>query len=230
MILLPPLALLIGAGAGEAWRRWEARAARRPVWLAIVWGTTLLLGVAYLVSLPRILDLDRRLIAGMPESRPESFDDEIRLLAEVTGPSDFVIVDEPAGGVRQPSPGPAEPGRHVDGPHPLALAGRRCGRRSRRRAYDVRALFLFSDGLRSLQAGSRSGWTSEYVAIKINERPQRQGSRRLPAPATPTSTALACPGALASTSRSDATFGGQLRLLGHAVEPGEAGPAASRST
>ena len=33
---------------------------------------------------------------GMPESRPESFDDEIRLLATITGPSDFVIVDEPS--------------------------------------------------------------------------------------------------------------------------------------
>ena len=111
----------------------------------------------------------------MPESRPESFDDEIRLLAEVTGPSDFVIVDEPAVAFASRRLVPPNAGGHLDGPDPLALAGRRrCDRRGDERTTCARCSCSATGS--AACSRSRSGWTSEYVAIKINER--RNGKDR----------------------------------------------------
>jgi hypothetical protein len=223
VVLIPPMALVIGVGVGEVWQRWEHRG-HRP-WLAWAMLTVVVgLGAWYLVSLPRILDLDRRLVAGLPESRPESFDDEIRLLAAITGPSDFVIVDEPSvafGGRRLVPPNLVDTSmvrirsRSLDADDVIASAEQ----------YDVRALFLFSDGLRTLKPFSE--WVDrEYVAVKINDRPNgkqravylrrdadREGARTL------LERGLVPAGA--------ATFGGQMRLLGHAIEPGEIRPGGS---
>ena len=89
----------------------------------------------------------------------------------------------------------------------------------------MRALFLFSDGLRSLKPFST--WVDdEYVAIKINER--RNGKDR----AVYLRRDSDLDGARAQLEHtldrpSDATFGGQLRLLGYATERGEARPGGS---
>jgi hypothetical protein len=223
VVLLPPLALLIGVGAGEVWQRWEQRdtGARLP-WLLLA--AALALAAWYLVSLPRILEIDRRLVAGMPETRPESFDDEIRLLSAISGPGDFVIVDEPSvafASRRLVPPSLVDTSmvrirsRSLDADDVIAAAER----------YEVRALFLFSDGLRTLKPFSE--WVDrEYVAVKINDRPngkqravylrrdaEREGARAL------------LERGLVRTS--DAKFGGQLRLLGHTVEPGEIRPGGS---
>jgi hypothetical protein len=220
VILLPPCALLIGVAAGEVWRRWETRAptARVPL---IVGGVALLLAVGYVATLPRVLDLDRRLIAGMPETRPESFDDEIRLLGDLTNPSDYVIVDEPA---------VAFASRRLVPPSLVDTSMVRIRSRSldagavidAAQRFDVRALFLFSDGLRSLRPFAN--WVDdEYVAVKINER--RNGKDR--AIYVRQDADLGTAKLLLERSldqRSDATFGGQLRLLGHAVERGEIRP------
>jgi hypothetical protein len=214
VILLPPCALLIGAGAGEAWRRFEARAPGDRL-ATVLWWATLALGVAYVATLPRILDLDRRLLSGTPESRPESFDNEISLLIEVTRPSDFVIVDEPA---------VAFASRRLVPPTLVDTSMVRIRSRSldagavidAATAYDVRTLFLFSDGLRSLRRFA--DWVDErYVAIKINER--RNGKDRavyLRQDADLDAARLSLERSL--DRRSDATFGGQLRFLGYAVE------------
>jgi hypothetical protein len=220
VILLPPCMLLIGVAAGETWRRWQGRApaARTPL---IVTGLAVLLGVGYLATLPRVLDLDRRLIAGMPETRPESFDDEIRLLDDLTSPSDYVIVDEPS---------VAFASRRLVPPNLVDTSMVRIRSRSldagavidAAEQYDVRALFLYSDGLRSLRRFA--DWVDqEYVAIKINER--RNGKDRavyLREDADLDSARMLLERSL--DQRSDATFGGQLRLLGHAVERGEIRP------
>src|SRR5262249_43342264 len=122
----------------------------------------------YLASLPKILDLDRRLVAGLPESRPESFDDEIRLLPALTAPSDFIISDEPSvafGSRRLVPPSLVDTSmvrirsRSLDAPDVIAAPQR----------YDVKAMFLFSDGLRTLKPFST--WVDDnFVAVKINER------------------------------------------------------------
>lgn len=227
VILLPPMALLIGAAVGEGWRRWEQRAAGdRLPWLMA--GLGLVFAAWYLVSLPKILELDRRLVAGMPESRPESFDDEIRLLPALTGPADFVIVDEPAvafGSRRLVPPSLVDTSmvrirsRSLDASDVIAAA----------QQYDVRAMLLFSDGLRTLKPFST--WVDEnYVAVKINERPNGK-DRTLYLRSDVDGEA-----ARALLERSvdrpgdkpgGGTFGGQLRLLGHGVEPGEVRPGGS---
>jgi hypothetical protein len=219
VILPPPMALLIGVAAGEAVQLWEQRrpGARLP-WLAVAGG--LALAGWYLASAPRIVELDRRLVAGLPETRPESFDEEIRLLSTVAGPSDFVIVDEPS---------VAFASRRLVPPSLVDTSMVRIRSRSfeasdviaAARQYDVRALFLFSDGLRDLKPVA--DWVDdEYVAIKINER--RNGKPR----AVYLRRDADVDGARAllerSLDRDGGTFGGQLRLLGHAVERGEARP------
>jgi hypothetical protein len=138
-------------------------------------------------------------------------------LAEVTGPSDFVIVDEPA---------VAFASRRLVPPTLVDTSMVRIRSRSldasavvdAATTYDVRALFLFSDGLRSLRRFA--DWVDErYVAIKINER--RNGKDRavyLRQDADLDGARMALERSL--DHRSDVTFGGQLRLLGHAVEAG----------
>jgi hypothetical protein len=258
VILLPPMALLIGAAAGEGWRRWgegrgsraEGRGSRAEGrgpsgaapdggpgrdWLArrlgaerLAWGVAalgLVLAAWYVVSLPKILDLDRRLVAGLPETRPESFDDEIRLLPALVGPSDFVIVDEPSvafGSRRLVPPTLVDTSmvrirsRSLDASDVIAAA----------QQYDVKALFLFSDGLRALKPFS--DWVDDqFVAIKINER--RNGKDRALYLRRDVADSAAGDAARALLAQSlsqenDGTFGGQLRLLGHGTEPGELRP------
>ena len=223
VVLLPPMALTIGVAAGEVWRRWDGRSAgARPPWLLLAIGVALT--GWYVASLPRILDLDRRLIAGMPESRPESFDGEIRLLAGITGPSDFIIVDEPSvafGSRRLVPPSLVDTSmvrirsRSLDADDVIAAAAQ----------YHVQTLFLFSDGLRSLKPFSE--WVDrEFVAIEISDRPNgKQRAVYLHRDADRDAARSLLERGLDRTG--GATFGGQLRLLGHGLEPGEIRPGGS---
>ena len=223
VVLLPPMALTIGVAAGEVWRRWDGRSAgARPPWLLLAIGVALT--GWYVASLPRILDLDRRLIAGMPESRPESFDGESRLLAGITGPSDFIIVDEPSvafGSRRLVPPSLVDTSmvrirsRSLDADDVIAAAAQ----------YHVQTLFLFSDGLRSLKPFSE--WVDrEFVAIEISDRPNgKQRAVYLHRDADRDAARSLLERGLDRTG--GATFGGQLRLLGHGLEPGEIRPGGS---
>src|SRR5262249_30571952 len=161
---------------------------------------------------------------GMPETRPESFDDEIRLLSAITGPSEFVIVDEPSvafSSRRLVPPSLVDTSmvrirsRSLDADDVIAAAER----------YDVRALFLFSDGLRTLKPFS--DWVDDqYEAVKINER--RNGKDRAVYLRRDADQDTARQLLEHSLDRLDGpAFGGQLRLLGHCVEPGEVRPGGS---
>jgi hypothetical protein len=220
VVLIPPMVLLIGVAAGEGWRRWDGRVAgARLPWLLAAVGVGL--GAWYLVSLPRIIDLDRTLVAGMPETRPESFDDEVGLLMNLTGPDDFVIVDEPSvafSSGRLVPPNLVDTSlvrirsRSLDADDVIAAA----------RQYDVRALFLFSDSLRNLKPFAE--WVDqEYVAVKINER--RNGKDRAVYLRHDADLDAAQSLMLRSMARtSGATFGGQMRLLGYTVNSADARP------
>ena len=224
VIMLPPLALLIGVGAGVGWQRWrdghQADGRARTV-ARVVGGAGLLLGVGYVASLPRILDLDWRLIVGMPETRPETFEDEIALIPRLTGPSDFVLVDEPSvafAARRLVPPSLVDTSmvrirsRSIDAGDAIAATER----------FDVTLLFLYSDGLRSVRGFG--DWIDErYVAIKINER--RNGKDRAVYLRQDADLATARAVLERSLDRpSNATFGSQLRLLGHAVERSDVRP------
>jgi Dolichyl-phosphate-mannose-protein mannosyltransferase len=217
VIMLPPLALLVGAGAGEWWRRWRTVGPARLPAL----GTRLLpLGLAlwYLASLPTIASLDRRVVLALPENRPESYDDEVGLIGELTGPRDFILVDEPAVAFatrRLVPPGLVDTSavrvrsRSLGAGEVIAALER----------YDVKLLFLFSDGLRSIRR--LADWVDDrYVAVKINER--RNGKDRALYVRRDADLSAARAALERSLERpAEATFGGQLRLLGHTLERGE---------
>jgi hypothetical protein len=251
VLMLPPLALLVGAGMGEWWRRWRSgewdspvpgltppahnshnsqnsRAGRRaaPARLPALGSRLLPLGLAlwYAASVPTIVSLDRRVVLAMPENRPESYDDEVGLIRELTGPRDFILVDEP---------GVAFATRRLVPPGLVDTSAVRVRSRSlgageviaALERYDVRVLFLFSDGLRSIRRFA--DWVDDrYVAVKINER--RNGKDR----ALYVRRDADLSAARATLERSlerpaEATFGGQLRLLGHTLERGEIRPGGS---
>ncbi len=212
VILLPPLALLVGVAVGEWWRR-VGTGERRHL---LVPGAVLLLW--YAASLPTIFSLDRRVVLAMPENRAESYDEEIALIGMLTEPADFVLVDEPAvafAARRLVPPSLVDTSmvrirsRSIDAGSAIAAT----------EAVDVKLLFLFSDGLRDLRRFAE--WVDDrYVPVKINER--RNGKDRaiyLRDDADLGAARLVLERAL--ERRHDVTFGGQLRLLGHALERGE---------
>ena len=239
VILLPPLALLVGVAAGDRWQRtigrWSAgdgsdggergfSAAPRP-WAAFS-GHWIGVGLViwYVFSLPSILDLDRRVLLGQAESRPESYDDEIGLIGALTGPRDFILSDEPsvAFATRRLVP----PGL-VD-TSTIRIRSRSLGAGeviAATEAYDVKLLFLFSDGLRSIRRFA--DWVDErYVAVKINER--RNGKDR--ALYLRRDADLDAARALLERGldrSAGGTFGGQLRLLGHGLDRTEVRPGGS---
>jgi hypothetical protein len=224
VIMLPPLALLVGGGVG-LWFQVTgigARVGERSSRLALV---ALVVGGAialwYAASLPAIARLDQRVIQALPENRPDTYDDEIALLTALTGPDEFVLVDEPS---------VAFAARRLVPPRLVDTSMVRIRSRSldageviaSAEGYDVRAMMLFSDGLRSLRRFAE--WVdAEYVAIKINER--RNGKDRalyLSRDADLGPARAALEGAL--QRRAAASFAGEMRLLGHSLERSEVRP------
>ncbi|MCC6174843.1 MAG: glycosyltransferase family 39 protein [Chloroflexi bacterium] len=222
VIMLPPLGLLVGVGAGEVWRRWRASTAR-PVAVSLI-GAATLLAIWYVASLPAIWQLDARLLSGTPESRPENYDDEVALIGRLTQPSDFIVVDEPSvafASRRLVPPSLVDTSmvrirsRSLDATTAIAAA----------EASDARLLFLFSDGLRSLKRFGQ--WVDErFVAVKINER--RNGKDRtlyLRQDADLEAARATLEQSL--DVRTDATFGGRMRLLGYGVQRADVAPGES---
>jgi hypothetical protein len=182
------------------------------------------LAIWYVASVPAILQLDGRLLSGTPESRPESYDDEIALIEGLTEPGDFIVVDEPSvafASRRLVPPSLVDTSmvrirsRSLDASSAIAAV----------EASDARLLFLFSDGLRSLKRFGE--WVDErFVAVKINERRNgkdrtlylRQDADLEGARATLEKTLDA---------RIDATFGGRMRLLGYGLDRDEVAPGES---
>jgi hypothetical protein len=224
VILLPPLALLVGVGVAFWFRvtglgaRVEQRTSRLGLVALIVGGA---IALSYAASLPTIARLDQRVIQALPENRPDDYDDEIALLTAFTGPGDFILVDEPSvafAARRLVPPRLVDTSmvrmrsRSLDAGEVIASAQR----------YDVRAMMLFSDGLRSLRRFAE--WVDEeYVAVKINER--RNGKDRAlylrrDADLAPARAALE--GVL--QRRAAATFAGEMRLLGHSLDRAEVRP------
>ncbi len=221
VIMLPPLALLVGVGAG-AW--WSSAAGPRSTGtltsrLSRVSLVVFSLALWYVLTLPSVLDLDRRLLLGQGETRPESYDDEVAAIGALTGPREFIVSDEPAVAFATRR---LVPPRLVD-TSAVRIRSRSLGATdviAATEAHDVKLLFLFSDGLRSLRRFAE--WVDErYVTVKINER--RNGKDR----ALYLRRDADLDGARALFERSLdrstlGTFGGQLRLLGHSLERGEA--------
>ncbi|MCC7105971.1 MAG: glycosyltransferase family 39 protein [Chloroflexi bacterium] len=244
VILLPPLALLAGLGLAEAVRgleRWRAcrhgPAAGRAdpdrgsspgplrASLLLVWPLTALLLVGwYAATFPRVAGAHRLILAATPETPPETYDDEAALIARLTTPDDFIVVDDPyiAYRVRRMVP-PALVDTSSYRIRSGALSARATIAELER--FDVRLLFLFSDGLRDLQP------FSDYVderfrAVKIYERPNGKDRALYLREDADFHRARA---ALFDSRRKplNAEIAGQMRLLGYSLDRDELRPGGS---
>jgi hypothetical protein len=180
-ILLPPVAIVVGAGlalalpaALEAFRTIRQRSAGpaggarfgRPglglalvVCLALIW---------YLSGLPQVLRRDWLIASAATESPVESYAEETRLLAALSSPWQFVVVDEPIAAFdarRMIAPSLVDPSSYrirsgsLSGPRAVAAV----------EEFDVSVLLLFSDGLRELQRFDQHV-DQRYRAVRIYER------------------------------------------------------------
>ena len=100
--LIPPAAILAGAGLGLAWRAHRQRVAgdlgrAMPTWLPLA--AMAIVGLAYVVTLPAILARDHSLMFSPEplESDPAGYwyPEVIATLGAVTGPDDVIVTDHP---------------------------------------------------------------------------------------------------------------------------------------
>ena len=172
VVLVPPVAVLVGCAFGRrlpalaGWRRSGVRPGRSALTLALLaW---------YLVSVPGVLARDWQVAnAGLGnDARDDAQADDVRLIGALTRPEDFILVDEPYLAYlsrRRVPPSLADPTEFrvrsgtLTGADVIAAAER----------HDVRALVLWSDGLRDIK---RFGdWVdANFRPVKIYERANRK--------------------------------------------------------
>ncbi len=222
-VLLPPVAILAGAGIGRVWQ--AVRAAR---WQGMV-GVLALAGPAllYLWSAPAVLSWDARFMNLGPSTEGERFPesaDAAAAIAGLTQPADFVVTDNPELPFlarRLVPPELADPSRtrvrarELTGEE-IAQAGD---------AYDAKLVVLWGDRLRGLRAFTT--WLDErFQPAKVYSRggnaPRVVYLRRDHADSSQARAALATTtreGAIRTTASAD--FGGILRLHGWGLDRAE---------
>jgi hypothetical protein len=151
-------------------------------------------------------------MSGTAETRVETYADESRFINQLTGPSDFVLVDDPivAYNARRLVP-PAL----VDSSSYRVRSGALRGRDvvGAVEQFDVRLLFLFSDGLRELDSVDVFV-DDRYRAIWIAERQNGKDRALYLRDDADLTTARALLGAGLQVPPA-AEFGGDLRLVGY---------------
>jgi hypothetical protein len=226
-ILLPSLALVTAVALSKlgqaAWAAWASRdygtirlkmssRARPATCLALLVAAALTLLVWYLVALPATLRQLAQVMSGTAETRVETYADESRFINQLTGPSDFVLVDDPivAYNARRLVP-PAL----VDSSSYRVRSGALRGRDvvGAVEQFDVRLLFLFSDGLRELDSVD-DFVDDRYRAIWIAERQNGKDRALYLRDDADLTTARALLGAGLQVPPA-AEFGGDLRLVGY---------------
>ena len=180
VILLPPIALVVGAtGAGllESAFRLLSSGPRRPgeerrpsnqkiETLRALLTAALLLW--YLSSLPAVARQDWAVMSASTETRVEAYAEESEVLGTLTGPRDFVLVDDPIvafNSRRLVPPSLVDPSSYRV--RSGALGGSEVVEAVER--YDVKLLLLFSDGLRDLKKFD-TYVDERYRAVRIVER------------------------------------------------------------
>jgi hypothetical protein len=170
VVLIPPAALLVGATLAQAidyLRSARTAGARRLLGAALGAGA-----VAYLASTPAIVARDQMLSITSGDARHDVHTNAVQLLAALTGPDEFVVVDEPYVAFlarRKVPPGLADPtsfrlrSRTLSGSAVIAAVER----------YQVKAMLLWTDGLADLKPFGE--WVDKHFrAIKIYERSNRK--------------------------------------------------------
>lgn len=227
VILLPPLALLAGCGLVGAWRVESGEWRVRPPHSLLSTLYTLLstsLAAWYLLTLPRAVDLHRQVIAGVAESVPESYAEEAALVAELAGPDELVVVDDPYLAYRARR---LVPPALVDTSHYRIRSGALSASAAIAdlERFDVRVLFLFSDGLRELGQRFEQYVDERYRAVRIYERPN--GKDRALYLRDDADFAQARAVLTGGERPVGAEVGGQMRLVGYNLERDELRPGSS---
>ena len=211
VILFPPLALVSGSGlAVLAEAASKATTWRRRLGLALAG----LLAVWYIASLGTPLRSGAQVVNAATESRGESFAEEVVLISQLSRPDGYVIVDEPMTAFesrRLVPPYLVDPSTYRV--RSGALRGEEVVEAAER--FDVRLLFLFSDGLRDLR---RFGdyVDQRYRAVRISERPNGKDRALYLRDDADFETARAAISRAADRAvRAD--FAGQLRLVGFSL-------------
>ena len=218
VVLLPPIAIVAGAGLGLAWREWRAGGpgARR----AAVGAAALALVGWYLATAPAALAQSGQLMKVTADSDVdpalEQYADAVAVIGALSGPHEFVVTDHPYL--------PFLAHRLVP-PQLVDTSKSRIRSRSLRAGeaiataaeYDPRLIVLWTDRLRALR--DFKSWVEDnYRLVKVYNRRQdldrgiyvRRHDADLPA-----IRALLATGAL---TRVDADFAGGLRLVSHGLD------------
>jgi hypothetical protein len=213
---LPPAALLAGAGLGVAWQIVARGTAPRMLRWAPA-GLLGLVGLAYLVALPTVVVKDQQAMTVGDMGTDPPYRQETQLIQALTGPSEFILVDDPYLAFLN---GRKMPPWLVDTSYFRIRSGALSGADVVEHAerFDVRLMLLASDNLRQLR--KFADWADEqFVVVKIDERSNRKDrALYLPANADLTTARSAVRAAVPGTVDVDGTLAGQVRVRSYALE------------
>lgn len=216
VIMLPPLAIIAGAGLGILVA--EARQATRRVGRVAIAVLGIAAALAYLVFLPAVSTRNSQTISVAGEGRAELYPDETELIRTVTSPSDFIISDDPFLAYASSR---LVPPLLVDTSYYRIRSGSLGVQEVIDSAtnYDVKLLFLFTDGLREMRRLAE--WVDErYQVVTSQERSNgKDRSIYLRQDAD-------FPAARAFLERQldesiNVEFGNHMRLVGYGLDRGE---------
>jgi hypothetical protein len=212
-ILIPPLAIAAGAGLGVIVT--HARSARSRALSLVLAACVIVPVAAYLVGTPVILARHRQTINVAGEGRADLYPDETELVRALTKPSDFIISDDPFlsyGTDRLVPPllvdtsyyrirsGSLSPLDVIDSAN----------------EYDVKVLFLFTDGLRELRRFAEFV-DERYQVISTQER--RNGKdRSIYLRGDGDKVAARARLERRLSAKTNVIFANQLQLVGYAVD------------
>jgi hypothetical protein len=215
--LLPPaVAALAGAGMGVGWARLlDDRAPAATRLLAGASGVALL---AFLWTLPTVLDRDRQAMSVGDAGSEPPYREESALIQALTDRDDYILVDDAYLAFLNDRPMPPQ---LVDTSIFRIRSGALSGADvvAHAEAFDVSLMLLLSDNLRELKKFAE--WADEnYLVVKISERSNRKDRALYLRSDADLDTARAALRRLTPDARPvGAELGGQLRVQAYSLDP-----------
>jgi hypothetical protein len=235
---IPPTSLLAGAGLGALWEVLTGRPARassRPDRVSqpsphpaprgrgstsLRWGLAGLAGLgvaAYLLAVSTLAARDQQAMTVGDLGADPPYRQESQLIQALTGPADFILVDDPYLAFLN---GRMMPPWLVDTSYFRIRSGALTGADvvAHAEAYDVRLMLLASDNLRDLK--KFRDWADEqFVVAKIDERSNRKDrALYLPAAADLDAARSAVRAAVPNVVEVDGQLADQVRVRSYALE------------
>jgi hypothetical protein len=227
---LPPTALLAGAGLGAVWQMVKPSPRPSPTGRGSIpggtgrsvlrWGAAGamgLAGLAYLAALPTVVVKDQQAMTVGDMGSDPPYRQESQLVQSLTGPNDFILVDDPYLAFLN---GRKMPPWLVDTSYFRIRSGALSGADvvDHAERFDVRLMLLASDNLRQLK--KFGDWADEqFVVVKIDERSNRKDrALYLAEDADLTAARAAVRAAVPGVVEVDGTLADQVRVRSYALE------------